>query len=97
WRGGVWYTIGWGADAKKSAALYPTSVSRQYGIYHRRGAPIYGGHQETGLFTTYQFQSAVLSGSRISLYYFRHLSADNYSDPSLYSWRMVWNVPMQIL
>ena len=97
WKLRAWMTTAWGADASNSAALWSNRSSKMHSIYWRNEQAVHGSHHEFGLFGSYHFRSGSLKESRLNLYYFRHLARSTHSDPSLYSLRIMWNVPLQIM
>jgi hypothetical protein len=93
----IWTVYGWGANGSVMANQYLDPDSALHDLYWKNGQPVHGTHYEFGFIPGYTFDSGKLKGTTAKLYYMHHHGGQFYSDSSSDVYRLMVNVPVNVL
>jgi hypothetical protein len=93
----TWTAYGWGADASASAQRYADPSSALHDLYWKNGEPVHGTHWEFGVIPSYRVINGKLKDTTVKFYYMHHHAGRYYSDDTNDVYRLMVNVPVNVL
>ena len=93
----LWTAYGWGANASVMANRYSDPGSPLHDLYWKDGQPVHGTHYEFGFIPGYTFDSGKLKGATAKFYYMHHQGSHYYSDSTSDVYRLMVNLPVNVL
>jgi hypothetical protein len=93
----LWTAYGWGANASVMANRYSDPGSALHDLYWKDGQPVHGTHYEFGFIPGYTFGSGKLKGATAKFYYMHHQGSRFYSDSTSDVYRLMVNLPVNVL